>query len=129
MWVPLASGLLTGKFSQSSTFEKDDHRFFNREGAMFDKGETFSGVPYNLGLVAVEEMKNAFPDFDNLAPIALRWILDFPQISCIIPGSSKPEHTLSNLSAMELLPLNDNQREKLKQIYEIYVKNHVHHLW
>ena len=127
--VPLASGLLTGKFSKSSTFAKDDHRFFNREGAMFDKGETFSGVPYEIGLEAMEEIKAIFPNTSNLAPIALRWILDFPQVSCIIPGSSKSEHTISNLSAMEMSSLNQNQKNQLKDIYTSYVKPYVHHLW
>lgn len=127
--VPLASGLLTGKFSKDSTFGKDDHRFFNRDGAGFDKGETFSGVPYELGLQAVEDIKSLFPDVENLAPIALRWILDFPQISCIIPGASKPHHMPSNLSSMDLKPLSSKQRNALNDIYNAYIKKEVHHLW
>ena len=127
--VPLASGLLTGKFSKDSTFGKEDHRFFNRDGAGFDKGETFSGVPYELGLQAMEDIKSIFPDVENLAPIALRWILDFPQISCIIPGASKPHHMPSNLSSMDLKPLSSKQRKALNDIYNAYIKKEVHHLW
>jgi len=127
--VPLASGLLTGKFSSNSTFEKDDHRFFNREGAAFDKGETFSGIPFELGLEAVEELKKLFPDHENLAPIALRWILDFPEVSCIIPGASKAEHLHSNLEATTLPALTDEQTKAVKDIYEKYIKKEVHQLW
>ena len=127
--VPLASGLLTGKFSKDSTFGKEDNRFFNRDGAGFDKGETFSGVPYEFGLQAMEDIKSIFPDVENLAPIALRWILDFPQISCIIPGASKPHHMPSNLSSMDLKPLSSKQRKALNDIYNAYIKKEVHHLW
>ncbi|MER3375527.1 MAG: aldo/keto reductase [Allomuricauda sp.] len=127
--VPLASGLLTGKFSSNSTFEKDDHRFFNREGAAFDKGETFSGIPFELGLEAVEELKQLFPNHENLAPIALRWILDFPEVSCIIPGASKAEHLHSNLKATTLPALTAEQTQGVKAIYEKYIKKEVHQLW
>lgn len=127
--VPLASGLLTGKFSSNSTFEKDDHRFFNREGAAFDKGETFSGIPFELGLEAVEELKQLFPNHENLAPIALRWILDFPEVSCIIPGASKAEHLHSNLKATTLPALTAEQTQGIKAIYEKYIKKEVHQLW
>ncbi|WP_036380360.1 aldo/keto reductase [Muricauda sp. MAR_2010_75] len=127
--VPLASGLLTGKFSSDSTFEKDDHRFFNREGAAFDKGETFSGIPFELGLDAVEELKRLFPNHKNLAPIALRWILDFPEVSCIIPGASKAEHLHSNLEATTIPSLTEEQAKGVKAIYEKYIKKQVHQLW
>jgi aryl-alcohol dehydrogenase-like predicted oxidoreductase len=127
--VPLASGLLTGKFSSESTFEKDDHRFFNREGAAFDKGETFSGIPFELGLEAVEELKRLFPNHENLAPIALRWILDFPEVSCIIPGASKAEHLHSNLEATTIPSLTEEQAKGVKAIYEKYIKKQVHQLW
>lgn len=127
--VPLASGLLTGKFSADSIFEKEDHRFFNREGAVFDKGETFSGVPYPIGLEAVEELKRVFPDYKNLAPVALRWVLDFPEVSCIIPGASKMEHLQSNLKAVDMSPLSEEQRWAIQEIYDRYIKKHVHQLW
>jgi len=127
--VPLASGLLTGKFSSDSTFEKEDHRFFNREGAVFDKGETFSGVPFDVGLQAVDELKMIFPQRENLAPIALRWILDFPEVSCIIPGASKVEHLKSNLQAVELPSLTEDEKVAVNHIYDKYIKKHVHQLW
>ena len=127
--VPLASGLLTGKFSKDSTFEKDDHRFFNRDGAGFDKGETFSGINYDMGLAAVEELKKVFPDYTNLAPIALRWILDFEQVSCIIPGASRVEQVLSNVQAGQLPALTKEQHQSIQKIYEEYIKESVHQLW
>ena len=127
--VPLASGMLTGKFSADSTFEKEDHRFFNREGALFDKGETFSGVPFNIGLEAVEELKKVFPEHKNLAPVALRWILDFPEVSCIIPGASKMEHLHSNLKAVDMPSLTKEQESAVREIYDTYIKKYVHQLW
>ncbi|MCF8225792.1 MAG: aldo/keto reductase [Bacteroidales bacterium] len=127
--VPLASGLLTGKFSTDSTFEAGDHRNFNRNGEAFDKGETFSGIDYELGLKAVEELKNLFPGTENLAPVALQWILRFKEISCIIPGASKAEHMASNLSVYDQEPLNDEKFKAMNAIYEKYIKENVHHLW
>src|SRR6056297_1255962 len=127
--VPLASGLLTGKFSSDTTFDKDDHRFFNRDGAAFDRGETFSGIPFDVGLQAVKELRKVFPDRENLAPIALRWILDFPEVSCIIPGASKVEHLKSNIKAAELHPLTEKEKVAVNDIYEKYIKKHVHQLW
>ncbi len=127
--MPLASGLLTGKFSSDTTFDKDDHRFFNRDGAAFDKGETFSGIPFEIGLQAVEALKKVFPGTENLAPIALRWILDFPEVSCIIPGASKVEHLKSNIKAAELHALTEKEKVAVNDIYEKYIKKHVHQLW
>ncbi len=127
--VPLASGLLTGKFSPTSTFGAEDHRNFNREGAGFDKGETFSGVNYDLGLAAMEKMKALFPGEANLAPRALQWILRFPEVSCIIPGASKIQHLHSNLSAPELPPLTEAQVNGMNTIYEEMIKENVHQLW
>ena len=127
--VPLASGLLTGKFSSDSTFDEEDHRNFNRDGAAFDKGETFSGVPFEVGLQAVEELKKVFPERKNLAPMALRWILDFPEVSCVIPGASKEEHLKSNLEAVKLPSLTKEKKAAVNQIYHEYIKKHVHQLW
>lgn len=127
--VPLASGLLTGKFSAASTFAPDDHRNFNRDGSHFDKGETFSGIPYELGLEAVEELKALFPNHTNLAPIALRWILDHPDVGCIIPGASKVSHLLSNSTASDLPPLTDEQHRQVDAIYDRFIREHVHHSW
>ena len=127
--VPLASGLLTGKFSAQTQFDKDDHRNFNRDGAAFDKGETFAGVDYNTGLAAVEELKKLFPGQPNLAPLALRWILMFPEVSCIIPGASKPEQLLSNLQTEELPVFTTAQMAAVRDIYDRLIRPQVHQLW
>ncbi|MEN8764698.1 MAG: aldo/keto reductase [Wenyingzhuangia sp.] len=119
--VPLASGLLTGKFSHSTQFEEDDHRTFNRNGEMFDKGETFSGVDYANGLLAVEEIKNQFPPNSNLAAKALKWILMFKEVSCVIPGASSPTQALANIEAAQQTNLSLAQRNAIKSIYEKYV--------
>ena len=119
--VPLASGLLTGKFTLSTIFNPDDHRAFNRHGEAFDKGETFAGIDYQKGLNAVEEIKKLFPADSMLASMALKWILMFPEVSCIIPGASRPEQILSNLKASELPDLSKDQMEGVKQIYEQYI--------
>lgn len=127
--VPLASGLLTGKFDSKTTFEAQDHRNFNRNGAAFDKGETFSGIDYDLGLKAVEELKSLFPEVSNLAPIALQWILGFKEISCIIPGASNSSHVQSNLSVYDLPQLTPEKIAAMNAIYEKYIKKEVHQLW
>jgi len=127
--VPLASGLLTGKFSEKSIFDSKDHRFFNREGAAFDKGETFSGINYELGLIAVNELKKLFPEVQNLAPIALQWILNFKEVSCIIPGASTESHVVSNLSTLDLPALTPEKIAAMNEIYNHYIKKEVHNLW
>jgi aryl-alcohol dehydrogenase-like predicted oxidoreductase len=119
--VPLASGLLTGQYSVSTTFGKDDHRTFNRNGEAFDKGETFSGIDYMKGLQAVEEIKKVFPQYSNLAAVALKWVLMFPEISCVIPGASRPEQVTSNLKAAELEALLPEQMIQVAQIYKKYI--------
>ncbi|MBC7749615.1 MAG: aldo/keto reductase [Methylotenera sp.] len=126
--VPLASGLLTGKYSKETTFGKDDHRAFNRNGEVFDKGETFSGIDYEKGLAAVEELKRVFPN-TPLSLIALKWILMFPEITCIIPGASKPEQITANLQAENLNDLSPTEMSAIKGIYEKFVKADVHQLW
>ena len=126
--VPLASGLLTGKFGKESVFSKDDHRNFNINGAAFDKGETFSGIDYATGLEAIEELKNIFPNQD-LAAIALKWILMFEEVSCVIPGASTPEQALSNLKAMNLPDLSIEEMDAVKAVYEKFIKNPVHYKW
>lgn len=116
--VPLASGLLTGKFTAATSFGKDDHRTFNRNGEAFDKGETFSGVDYSKGLQAVEEIKKLFPENENLAAIALKWILMFKQVSCVIPGASNPDQVLSNIAAAGLTNITPDQMKGIREIYE-----------
>jgi aryl-alcohol dehydrogenase-like predicted oxidoreductase len=127
--VPLASGLLTGKFGSDTSFSADDHRNFNRQGAAFDQGETFSGVDYETGLAAVDELRTIFPDDANLAPDALRWILTFDAVSCIIPGASKPEHLISNVQASERPSPSSEQMTDVKKVYDTYIKTPVHYRW
>ncbi len=127
--VPLASGLLTGTYNKNTTFSKDDHRNFNREGAAFDKGETFSGIDYEKGLMAVEKLKSIFPGRENLAPVALKWVLMHKQVGCVIPGASRPEQLEKNLKALDLPEMDDREMEKIKEVYVHYIKNPVHFLW
>jgi len=127
--VPLASGLLAGKFNQNSKFEKGDHRFFNRKGEQFDRGETFAGIDYETGLKAVGKLKKIFPGVKNLAPVALKWILSFPEVSCIIPGASRPEQVRSNLLAEEAHELTEYESYLVQELYESAIKSHVHHYW
>jgi len=127
--VPLASGLLTGKFSSDSTFTEGDHRNFNRNGEKFDKGETFSGIDYETGLAAVEELKAFFPKNTNLAPMALRWILQHEAVSTIIPGASKPEQVTANLASLNYPELSQEQLFNINAVYDKYIKKLVHQLW
>ncbi len=127
--VPLASGLLTGKFSAQSSFTDGDHRQFNRNGEAFDKGETFSGIDYATGLAAVEALKEIFPGQTNLAPIALKWILQFDAVSCIIPGASNIKQVDSNISALQIPDFTPEQLAAVQQVYEKYIKKAVHQLW
>lgn len=127
--VPLASGLLSGKFSASTKFASGDHRFFNRNGMMFDKGETFSGVPYDAGLQSVARLASLLPADIPLAHVALRWILMRDEVSCIIPGASSPEQVRTNLGAADLPPLTGRQMTTITEIYEEDVKPLVHQLW
>ena len=126
--VPLASGLLTGKLSKDTVFGKNDHRFYNRNGEAFDKGETFSGVDYELGLTAVAELK-ALLGTENLIPYALRWILMHDAVSVVIPGASKTAQVLQNVKAAELPDLTPEQMAGVKAIYDKYIRPTVHHLW
>ena len=126
--VPLASGLLTGKFTRETVFNAQDHRSYNREGAAFDKGETFSGVPYELGLQAVEELKRVFGT-NELAPIAIRWVLMHPEVSVVIPGASRAEQVSMNIKAAEMDPLTDQQMQAVKDIYDRYLKDTIHQQW
>ncbi len=126
--VPLASGLLTGRITSKSVFEPGDHRQFNRNGEQFDKGETFSGVPFDVGLRAVEELKDVFKT-DNLAPIALRWTLMFPEVSTVIPGASKAGQVGENVKAAELPTLSEKGMSSVEAIYRKRIEEHVGGLW
>jgi aryl-alcohol dehydrogenase-like predicted oxidoreductase len=127
--VPLASGLLTGTYSLDTQFSPGDHRSFNREGAAFDKGETFSGVDFEQGLVAVEALKALFPCEPGLAGWALRWALMFPEVSTLIPGASRVEQLEANLAAGVLRPLTQAEVEGVAAVYDRYIKPTVHQLW
>jgi aryl-alcohol dehydrogenase-like predicted oxidoreductase len=127
--VPLASGLLTGKFTNSTQFGKYDHRFFNRNGAMFDKGETFAGVPYEKGLEAVNRLTECFPEHTKLVHVALKWILMHDEVSCIIPGASSIEQVETNIQASEFPDLNKSQLAEIQKIYNTYIKSSVHQNW
>lgn len=115
--VPLASGLLTGKFTALTSFDRGDHRAFKGDDVL-DYGETFAGVDFEKGLQAVEAIKMLFPQQTNLAALALRWILMFKEVSCVIPGASSPGQLLSNISAPDFPPLSDEQMEEVKRIYQ-----------
>ncbi len=126
--VPLASGLLSGKMTPSTSFVKDDHRFFNRNGEAFDKGETFSGVPLEVGFEALRELSEHF-DRELLNQFALRWVLMFDEVSTVIPGASRAEQVISNSAAASLPPLSPEQMKAVEDIYERLIKRHVHDLW
>lgn len=127
--VPLSSGMLTGKMSKDSTFEKDDHRNFNRHGEAFDVGETFSGVDFETGLAAVEELKKLVPENMTMAQFALRWILMHEAVTCTIPGAKRPAQAADNAAASNLAPLSDETMKAVKDLYESRIKPRVHHYW
>lgn len=127
--VPLASGMLTGKMRPDSTFADDDHRRFNRQGEAFDMGETFSGVPYEVGLEAVERLKRLIPEGATLAQLALRWILMFDAVTCVIPGAKTPAQALDNAGAARLPPLPDDTMASVRQVYDELIRPHVHQRW
>lgn len=126
--VPLASGLLTGRYTKDTVFGKDDHRSYNRHGEAFDKGETFSGVDYELGLLAVDELKKLFKT-EDLIPYALRWILMHDAVSAVIPGASKCAQVLGNVQAAELPELTAEQMAGVAAIYDRYIRPSVHDNW
>lgn len=127
--LPLSSGLLSGRMTASTRFAADDHRQFNREGAAFDKGETFSGLPYEIGLQAVERIRPLVPPGMTLAQLALRWILMDPAITCAIPGGKRPAQVEENLAAADLPPLDAALMAALQQIYDELVRAEVHQRW
>lgn len=127
--VPLASGLLSGKITRDNKFAKDDHRNFNRHGEAFDRGETFSGVDFEAGLKAVEELKAFVPEGATLAQLALRWILEFPAVTCAIPGAKRPVQVAENVAASDLKPLPAATMKKIGSLYNSRIKPLVHHYW
>lgn len=127
--VPLASGLLTGKFTADTTFSPDDHRHFNRHGEAFDRGETFAGVEFERGLRAVRELGTLCPDDMTMAQFALRWILMFDAVSCTIPGGKRPEQVEENVRAADLPPLSDDIMDAVRDVYDRHIREMVHHRW
>ena len=128
--VPLASGLLTGKMTARAPSSKpSDHRQFNRHGEAFDVGETFSGVDYETGLRAVEELKAICPPGWTLTQFALRWILMYDAVTCAIPGAKRPEQADDNCAAADLPPLSDAAMEAVRRIYDEHIRAQVHYRW
>jgi aryl-alcohol dehydrogenase-like predicted oxidoreductase len=127
--VPLASGLLTGKFTRASTFAADDHRAFNRHGEEFDAGETFAGVDYETGLDAVEELRGLVPDGATLSQLALRWILDHDAVSTVIAGAKTSRQVSDNVAASDLEPLSGETNAAIARLYRDRIAPLVHHRW
>ena len=127
--VPLASGLLTGKFDRNSTFAAEDHRAYNRQGEQFDRGETFSGVDYEVGLEVVEELRPLVPPGATLAQLALRWILTFDAVSTVIPGAKTPEQVRANAAAADLPAPSPETMERIAEVYRRRVAPLVHQRW
>ncbi len=127
--VPLASGLLSGKITAATTFAKDDHRNFNRHGEAFDVGETFAGVPLEVGLQAVEEIRKLVPAGASMAAFALRWILMSDAVTVVIPGARNAEQAKSNAAATSLAPLSHEVMEATREIYSRLIAPHVHQRW
>ena len=127
--VPLASGMLSGRISASSKFAKDDHRNFNRHGKAFDRGETFAGVDFDTALRAVKDLKALAPKNLSLAQMALRWILEFPAVTCSIPGAKRPAQVSENIAASGSKPLPPATMKKVGAIYERRIKPLVNQYW
>jgi aryl-alcohol dehydrogenase-like predicted oxidoreductase len=127
--VPLASGMLSGRITRDSKFAKDDHRAFNRHGEAFDHGETFSGVDFEAGLRAVAELKSLVPKNATMAQLALRWILEFPAVTCAIPGAKRPAQVAENVATSDLKPLPTATMKKIRALYDAEIRPLVHHYW
>lgn len=127
--VPLASGMLTGKLTPASTFARDDHRSFNRQGQAFDRGETFSGVDFAAGLKAVEELRPLVPPNVTMAQLALRWILMSEAVTCAVPGAKRPSQLEENVHAADLPALTATEMEQIRAIYDRHIRASVHALW
>tara|TARA_B100000686_G_C16617257_1_gene877185 strand:- start:69 stop:1052 length:984 start_codon:yes stop_codon:yes gene_type:complete len=123
--LPLASGLLGGRLHERISFSKDDHRLFNNNGQIFNVGETFSGIPFNKGLELVEEIKGFFPDNVNLSQMALRWILDYDEVTVVIPGSKSPTQISENTSSSRLPKLSKLLHDQLNQFYNKRVVQYI----
>jgi aryl-alcohol dehydrogenase-like predicted oxidoreductase len=127
--LPLASGLLAGKLTARTRFADDDHRSFNRQGEAFDVGETFSGVPLDLGLRAVDDLRAIVPPGATMAQMALRWILAFPEVTCAIPGARTPAQARANAEAASLPPLDAATMARVRAVYDHHLRAQVHPRW
>lgn len=127
--LPLSSGMLAGKMSRQTSFTAEDHRAFNRHGEAFDRGETFSGVDFEIGLQAVEDLRPLVPQGMSMAQMAMRWILMFDAVTCAIPGAKRPAQVEENVKTAELPPLDVVTMEKIRQIYTRSIQPMVHHYW
>ncbi|WP_405801418.1 aldo/keto reductase [Streptomyces sp. NBC_01506] len=127
--VPLASGLLSGKYTKDTVFAADDHRSFNRHGEAFDRGETFSGIDYDTGLAAAVEFAELAPEGATPAQTALRWIIQQPGVSSVIPGARSVEQARSNAAAASLAPLSDAVLAAVRELYDRRVRAEIHHRW
>jgi aryl-alcohol dehydrogenase-like predicted oxidoreductase len=127
--LPLSSGMLTGKLTRDSKFSPDDHRSFNRHGESFDRGETFSGVNYDLGLKFVEELRALVPPGMTMAQFALRWILMFDAVTCAIPGAKRPDQVEDNVRAGDLPPISDETMKAVRRLYNQRIRPLVHQYW
>lgn len=127
--VPLASGLLSGKYDETTQFAADDHRSFNRHGEAFDVGETFAGVPFEVGVAAAREVAQLPPAGVTTAQLALRWVVDQPGVSVVIPGARNPEQARANAAAADVEPLDDVRLRALERIYDERIREHVHDRW
>jgi aryl-alcohol dehydrogenase-like predicted oxidoreductase len=127
--VPLASGLLSGKYDASTTFAESDHRNYNRAGEAFDVGETFAGVPFGVGLAAVQELRGIVRPDETMAQLAIRWIVEQEGVSVVIPGARNPEQARGNASAATIPPLTAEQHAAVRDVYDRLVRPHVHDRW
>jgi aryl-alcohol dehydrogenase-like predicted oxidoreductase len=127
--VPLASGLLSGRYDENTHFAENDHRNYNRHGASFDVGETFSGVEYHIGLEAVRRLAPLTPEGATTAQFALRWIIDQPAVTVVIPGARNPEQARANAAAADLPSLSPEAHEQVRAVYDELVRPQIHHRW
>ena len=127
--VPLASGLLAGRYEETTTFASDDHRTFNRQGKAFDIGETFSGVPFEVGVEAAHELASVVPQGTSMAAFALRWVIDQPGVSVVIPGARTSRQSRFNTEAAQLPPLTEAQLDAVRVVYDKHIRPHVHDRW
>jgi aryl-alcohol dehydrogenase-like predicted oxidoreductase len=127
--VPLASGLLSRRYDEHTRFSPEDHRSYNRHGEAFDVGETFSGVPFEVGLSAVRELKALLDPGQSMAQFALRWVIDQPGVSTVIPGARNPEQVRGNAASASLAPLRDEQLVGVRGVYDRLLRAHVHDRW